>query len=231
MTMTIERRGALIRPSVRAAESGGAKVLTGLAAVFYRDGDPTTEFVLWSNSYEKVVERIMPTAFDAAIASPDDVRALIDHEPSKILGRVPAGTLRLSKTAEGLAYEVDLPDTSAARDLVVSLDRGDITQSSFGFVVSGSRAVRGREEWREIKTVDDKWLIVRELHDVTLFDVSPVTYAAYAGTSSGMRSAGHEPGHEHQRELEARRRQALPGRRDADRLAMARRRLEILAND
>ena len=52
-----------------------------------------------------------------------------------MLGRNQAGTLRLSEDDTGLAYEIDLPDTQAARDVYALIERGDVSQSSFAFKV------------------------------------------------------------------------------------------------
>jgi HK97 family phage prohead protease len=48
-----------------------------------------------------------------------------------VLGRNKSGTLRLSEDNIGLHYQVDLPDTTYARDLAISMERGDVSQSSF----------------------------------------------------------------------------------------------------
>jgi len=126
----------------------------------------------------RFVERIAPGAFDEVLAN--DVRALINHDPSLILGRSLAGTLRLSVDERGLAYEVDLPDVSYARDLATSIERGDISQSSFSFSID----VDG-EEWSRGET----GMKVRTLIKVKrLYDVSPVTYPAYPEATIGMRS-------------------------------------------
>jgi hypothetical protein len=79
---------------------------------------------------------------------------------------------------QGLAIEIDPPDTQAARDLMVSIERGDISQMSFGFRVKG-------EEW-EFNDGEDP--DIRTLTEVQLFDVSPVTYPAYTQTDVGVRS-------------------------------------------
>ncbi len=123
-------------------------------------------------------EMIMPGAFASAIAE-DDVRALFNHDASLVLGRNRAGTLRLSEDELGLRYEIDPPDTQYARDLLVSLDRGDVDQSSFGFMAV-------EESWRS--PTEEQPLPIRMLHQVRLFDVSPVTFPAYHATSVSARA-------------------------------------------
>ena len=117
-------------------------------------------------------EQIAPGAFSTAIQT-DDVRALLNHDPNLVLGRNKAGTLRLAEDSQGLAIEIDPPDTQTARDLMVSMKRGDITQMSFGFSVR-----HGGESWSK----DPAGMHVRTLSKVRLFDVSPVTYPAYTAT-------------------------------------------------
>jgi HK97 family phage prohead protease len=124
-------------------------------------------------------EQISPGAFADALSESQDVRALFNHDPSLILGRNRSGTLRLKEDKEGLAVEIDPPDTQYARDLVVSMDRGDVSQMSFGF-----RVRRGGQ--RLEKTKDGQ--IIRTLTNVNLFDVCPVTYPAYPDTDVALRS-------------------------------------------
>src|SRR5215469_16336921 len=81
-------------------------------------------------------EEIDPHAFDASLASSPDVRGLWNHDPNHILGRTVSGTLRLSVDSVGLKYEIDPPDTTMAKDLLISLQRGDVSQSSFAFTCS-----------------------------------------------------------------------------------------------
>jgi phage head maturation protease len=92
-----------------------------------------------------------------------------------VLGRTRSGTLRLSEDSAGLHYEVDTPDTSYARDLAVSMERGDITQSSFAF---RTRA----DDWG----FTEQDVPLRTLRDVMLLDVSPVAYPAYLDATSGL---------------------------------------------
>ncbi len=151
------------------------RAIVGYGAVYY-DGTPATEFKLWSGT----VERIMPGAFDRAVKE-DDVRALFNHDPNHLLGRSTAGTLKLSTDETGLRYDIDPPDTQIGRDVMVSLDRKDITGSSFSFSVIS-------ETWRDDEAAG---IVIRELNEVRLFDVSPVTYPAYEGANAGVRVEGN----------------------------------------
>jgi len=123
-------------------------------------------------------EIIKPGAFARSIQE-DDIRALFNHNPDVILGRNRADTLRLAEDDQGLAIEIDPPDTQAARDLMTSMRRGDINQMSFGF-----RVRAGGSSWDE----DENGDVVRTLTDVALFDVSPVVYPAYPETDVGVRA-------------------------------------------
>jgi len=121
-------------------------------------------------------EEIDPGAFTRAIGE-DDVRFLVDHDPGKVLARNLAGTLRLSIDKRGLVADADMADVTYARDLAVLLERGDISQMSFGFVPR-------EEEW----STDGDGVETRRLLDVELFDVSAVAYPAYSGTDAALRA-------------------------------------------
>jgi HK97 family phage prohead protease len=166
MTQPVEKRFFQAEDLEIREEDGKPRVFSGYAAVFQRRSLDLGGFF----------EVIRPGAFARALSERQDVRALIDHESSKILGRSTAGTLRLSEDERGLRVEVDAPDTSYARDLAESLRRKDITQMSFGFRMK-------RDEWRKEDGHD-----VRELIDVDLADVSFVTYPAYPDTTAALRS-------------------------------------------
>jgi len=120
--MDIERRFFTSPVEVRAKDDG-AKTILGHAAVFDKLSDNLGGFR----------EKIAPGAFDGVMG--DDVRALFNHDPNLILGRTASGTARISVDDEGLVYEIDPPDTQLGRDLLVSMERGDVTQSSFAFTI------------------------------------------------------------------------------------------------
>jgi HK97 family phage prohead protease len=74
----------------------------------------------------------------------DDPRVCLNHSVAQVLGRKSAGTAKFIDTPTGLNYECDLPDTSYARDLKVSMARGDIRESSAAFFILEKRLeVRG----------------------------------------------------------------------------------------
>lgn len=164
--MKRERRIFIVH-DLRAAKDG-PRTITGHAAVFNKDSEPMWGFV----------ERVAAGAFTQTIKE-DDVRALFNHDPNIVLGRNTAKTLRLSEDKEGLLVEIDPPDTQAARDLLVSIERGDISQMSFGFITR-------KESWQY--SSDGKGPSIRTLEDVQLFDVSPVTFPAYPDTDVSVRS-------------------------------------------
>ncbi|MDO7487038.1 HK97 family phage prohead protease [Peribacillus frigoritolerans] len=123
------------------------------------------------------VETIDPSALEGANLS--DVRALFNHDANMVLGRSKAGTLNLSVDEFGLRYEIDMPNTSFARDLMNSMERGDIDQSSFGFTIKGDGT---GDEWDYDESRD---LYIRTIRSFdNIFDVSVVTYPAYQATES-----------------------------------------------
>jgi HK97 family phage prohead protease len=118
-------------------------------------------------------EMVMPGSLTKTLQEAD-VRALFNHNPDNVLGRVSAGTLKLIDTEKGLLAQVKLPDTQVGRDLAESVRRGDIDQGSFAF-----RMIR--ETW---DSLDGEPL--RRLAEIELVDVSVVTYPAYPETAGAI---------------------------------------------
>lgn len=154
---------------LRATEGGdGQRHIQGHAAVF----DSLSQMI-WG--FREVIRHGAFT--DALVRS--DVRALWNHNPDYVLGRTKANTLSLSEDERGLAVDIVPPDTQFARDLMTSMDRGDIDQMSFAFTVSEDRWYTDTETGvtiREIIAIDQ------------LYDVSPVTYPAYVETDVSART-------------------------------------------
>jgi HK97 family phage prohead protease len=140
----------------RVSKKGKRNIIEGHAAVFNELSEDLGGFR----------EKINPGAFDDVLDN--DVRAFFNHDPNFLLARTSSGTLKLSTDKRGLKYSFDVPDTTAGRDLLVSMKRGDITQSSFAFQVeSDSWNTTSKGEIRTIEKVS------------RLFDVSPVSIPAY----------------------------------------------------
>jgi len=117
-------------------------------------------------------EEIRPGAFSRAIENGAMPVALFNHDPNIVLGSLRAGTLRLMQTDEGLAYEIDPPETRA--DTVELIKRGDVFGSSFSFTVG-----KNGDEW----TTDENGQSLRYINEVSgLFDVGPVLQPAYEST-------------------------------------------------
>lgn len=111
----------------------------------------------------------------------DDVRCLFNHDANLILGRNSSDTCRISQDGTGLAYECDADEgQSYTRDLIISLKRKDVTQSSFAFSVT-----KDGQRWVEEGNVITRYL--KKGGAKRLYDVSPVTYPAYPGATSEAR--------------------------------------------
>ncbi len=162
--MKIERRNITQEFRVSGDQT---PTISGHAAVF----DTPSNDLGWT-------EEIDPHAFDAVMVTNPDVRALFNHHPDHVLGRTSSNTLKLSIDARGLAYNITPPDTTLAKDLIVSMKRGDINQSSFGFICA-------RDQWTD---QPDGTVTRRILEIAELIDVSVVTFPAYDAANSGVRS-------------------------------------------
>jgi uncharacterized protein len=124
-------------------------------------------------------ERISPGAFKDSLKSNPDVLAYYNHNGDLILGRVSSGTLSVSEDSTGLRFDVKLPKTSYADDLVSLMQRGDVTGCSFGFSVPN-----GGDDWQQ---VGDQ--IIRTVNKAILYEGSIVGQPAYPETVADLRSA------------------------------------------
>lgn len=168
MTVKLERRfcsGLDIREASTPATDGRIATLVGYAAVFNSLSEDLGGFR----------EFIRQGAFTNSLNRGDDILALFAHSSSMLIGRRSANTLKLSEDSKGLLVEIGVPDTSVGRDLVVSVNRRDLTGMSFGFNVV-------KQDWTR-QNKDGDVLYRRELLQIDLFEVSPVAFPAYADTS------------------------------------------------
>ncbi|MGX1495171.1 HK97 family phage prohead protease [Labrenzia sp. MBR-25] len=125
------------------------------------------------------IEVIAPGAFRASLDQSKDILALVDHDAKRVLARTRSGSLRLSEDSRGLAFDLDLPETSYGRDVLALAERGDIGGMSFAFSVD-----KDGDQWRGDR---------RELRSVVLHEISVVTsFPAYDGTTVHARKRGLE---------------------------------------
>ena len=175
---SIERRFSPGDVEIRRSDGEAeGRLIRGYAAVFNQESENL------GNSNRKFREVISPGAFDDVLK--DDVRALLNHDVNHVLARSKGGegTLRIGTDETGLWYEFEAPDTQAGRDLLVSLGRGDIDQSSFGFDIAPDG-----QSWAEAQR-DGASYLKRTITKVgRLYDVGPVAFGAYPDTTVALRS-------------------------------------------
>lgn len=163
MLPNIERR--YLPTEFQSRTQGNSLIIEGYAYRFHKRSQNLGGFV----------EQILPGA-GADSASSDDIRGLFNHDASLILGRSTSGTLRLGEDSEGLPYEIEADiRQSYVQDLAVALERGDVSQSSFGFTATDT-------DW---SLTEDEFPL-RSVVRMSLFDVSPVTFPAYTSSTSGL---------------------------------------------
>lgn len=169
--MKQERRTFTGTVHTRADGEGMPKEIGGIAAVVNSATD--------LGYFEEV---ILPGAFDYALSKEYDIRCLFNHEAELILGRTKANTCKVFVNADGNLEYTWVPDyeNPTHMSVVRSIMRGDITQSSFAFTIKeqmwSDSEKYGQMGKRTIRVIED------------LYDVSPVTYPAYADTEADARS-------------------------------------------
>lgn len=137
-------------------------------------------FAVFNSNYEiapGMTESIAPGAFSNTLSN--DVRALINHDSTLVLGRTKAATLELKEDARGLWGKINInPKDVDAMNLYERVKRGDVDQCSFGFDI--------RSEDTDIK---EDGSIHWTIRDVNLHEVSVCTFPAYTETNVSARSA------------------------------------------
>ena len=136
-------------------------------------------FAVFDSNYEiapGMSESIAPGAFSSSLAG--DIRALINHESTLVLGRTKANTLELKEDSHGLWGRITInPKDGDAMNLYERVKRGDVDQCSFGF---------------ELRTQDtdirDDGSVHWTITDLELFEVSCCTFPAYEATNISARS-------------------------------------------
>lgn len=124
-------------------------------------------------------EIIRPGAFSKSLQAGHNVKALYHHMDAQLLGSTRSKTLTLKEDHHGLAFSLEIPDTSYGRDLAVLVERGDVSGCSFGF-----RVAEGGDRWEERNGGD----FLRELLNVELREITITGDPAYSDTSVALRS-------------------------------------------
>lgn len=121
-------------------------------------------------------EEVAPGAFSETLSG--DIRALVNHDTTLVLGRTSAHTLELREDTRGLWGSISInPNDTDAMNLYQRVKRGDVSQCSFGFDIL--------EEDTEIRENGDvHWTIKK----VKLYEVSCCTFPAYESTNISARS-------------------------------------------
>lgn len=167
----MERRSVRARPTeFQTREENGTPHISGYFAVF---GE---EYQIAPGMSESIDRH----AFDNTLSG--DVRALVNHDTTLVLGRTKAGTLELGVDEHGLWGDAAVNTADGdAMNLYERVKRRDVDQCSFGFVI-----LREEEEIRE--NGDIHWTI----KEVELYEVSACTFPAYETTNISARSADRD---------------------------------------
>lgn len=164
--------------ATRAEENNDDMFIEGYFAVFNRETE------LWPGAYEEIA----PGAFDETLGN--DIRALINHDTTLVMGRNKANTLEIKVDSHGLWGRVKInPKDTDAVNCYVRVERGDVDQCSFGFNI-----LEEKIDWRDDGTV--KWTMTK----LDLHEMSVCTFPAYEDTGVQARHAEVEQHKERQLE-------------------------------
>jgi HK97 family phage prohead protease len=156
--------------SVRKADDGSLQ-LKGTAIVF---NIPSQDM----NGFTEIVRY---EAVQKALTRNDDIYLLWQHDSKMPLARTTTGSLRLTLTPTGLDFVATLPDSPLGQNVYQSIADRTVDSVSFGFYANPE----GGDSWSK----DDEGNIVRELLDIYILEISPVTWPAYEAPHVDVRSA------------------------------------------
>ena len=140
-------------------------------------------FAVFNSIYQMdsmLSESIAPGAFTNSLSN--DVRALINHDTTLVLGRTGAHTFTISQDERGLYGVITInPKDSDAMNAYERVKRGDVSGCSIGFNIT-----------RETTDVSEDGSIHWTIEDVELFECSVCTFPAYEQTNITARAAERE---------------------------------------
>jgi len=125
-------------------------------------------------------EEMEPGCFSECLSMGDEIRALVDHDPTKILARRSNGSLRISEDQVGLAVEFDVPTTSWGNDLLACVDAGLVAGMSFRMGVL-------KDRWENL-TVNGKASMLRRVVTASVDEVTATSQPAYPATTLAARA-------------------------------------------
>lgn len=180
MNNTFERRA--VTSEIRT----NGRRLEGYAAIF------NTE----ARIGERFIETIAPNAFSTSLSAGNDILALVDHNPSKMLARTRSGSLRLSEDSRGLSFDLDIPDTQAGRDILALASRGDLGGMSFGFNAIDDELIGNKRELRSVELIEISVVQAFPAYDGTIVNARsrvgkfPTPFAAYTARTLELMELG-----------------------------------------
>lgn len=161
MDRTMRQMRSTAHNFITREDETGDKYISGYFSVF------NSNYEMWQGA----TESIAPGAFDGALD--DDIRCLINHDTTLVLGRTKSETLSLRVDEKGLWGEVLINEKDQdALNAYERVKRGDVDQCSFGF------DILSEERTEDPITGDVHWTI----KSVKLYEVSVVTFPAYEDT-------------------------------------------------
>jgi HK97 family phage prohead protease len=168
--MSTKREVRFAGIDLRAVSSDGKMTIKGRPAVYGS----------LSKNLGGFREVLLRGCFDESLDDPE-IYATFNHDDSKIIGRVSAGTLQVSSDSIGLTMRCELPNNTVGKDLHESIKRGDITKMSFGMYVQD-------DAWDVAEDERGQKFERRSVKKARIFEVSPVTTPAYDASSVSARS-------------------------------------------
>lgn len=149
------------------------------------DNEPVIEgyFSVFGDVYEMwdgATESFASGAFSKTLS--DDIRALVNHDTTLVLGRTAAHTLELTQDERGLYGRIRInPKDTDAMNLYERVKRGDVSQCSIGFDILSQKT-----DFRDDGSVH--WTI----EEVKLYEVTCCTFPAYEATSIQARRRDYD---------------------------------------
>jgi Escherichia/Staphylococcus phage prohead protease len=169
MSATQRRKELRFNAELRKSATGG-RTLKGYAAKFNSRSVDLGGFV----------EQLMPGCFAESLSAGEEIRALLDHDHTKILARRSNGSLRISEDSVGLGVDFDVPATSYGDDLLACVDAGLIAGMSFGMYCMEDR-------WQDLQE-NGKPVKLRSVTRADLFEITATSLPAYPSTTLAARS-------------------------------------------